>query len=127
MAPSDRSSTARTGAWHRNRIYALAARVAVVVLAFDLTIPAFATEPVFPGFDAALTATIAGALLIAACGVLALMARRNRLLAADLKRLEAQVEELDDRNWELKEATERGRTFLEALADVIVRRDAAGG
>ena len=47
------------------------------------------------------TATMAGALLIAACGALALMARRNRLLAADVARLEGRIEELGDHNWEL--------------------------
>ena len=52
--------------------------------------------------------------------------RRNRLLAADNARLEAHIEELGDRNWELKELAERSHTFLEALGDVIVRRDAAG-
>ncbi len=68
---------------------------------------------------------IAGALLLAlACA--ALLWRRNRLLAADNARLEARIEELGDRNWELKEAAERSHTFLEALGDVIVRRDADG-
>ena len=125
MAPGKHGS-ADARAAPRNSIYPLAARVAVVVLAFYLTIPTLAAEPVFAGFDAPLAATIAGALLIVACGVLALMARRNRLLAHDIAQLEGRLEELADRNWELKEAAERSRTFLEALGDVIVRRDAAG-
>ena len=33
------------------------------------------------------------------------------------------VEDLADRNWELKEAEERAKSFLEAQGDVIVRRD----
>jgi hypothetical protein len=53
---------------------------------------------------------------------LALLWRRNRSLAADNARLEARIEELGDRNWELKELAERSHTFLEALGDVIVRR-----
>ena len=105
---------------------ALAARVAVVILAFYLTIPWVAGEPAFASLNASVAATIAGALLIVACGVLALMARRQRLQAANLARLEAEVEALEDRNWELKESAERSRTFLEALGDLVVRRDAAG-
>jgi PAS domain S-box-containing protein len=59
-------------------------------------------------------------------GAITLLAWRNRRLASELARLEARIEELGDRNWELKELAERSRTFLEALGDVIVRRDAAG-
>jgi len=69
---------------------------------------------------------IAGVLLALACAALALLWRRNRSLAADNARLEARVEELGDRNWELKELAERSHTFLEALGDVIVRRGADG-
>src|SRR5262245_15247154 len=125
MAPMKHGS-ADARAAPRNSSYTLAARVAVVVLAFFLTVPSLAAVPVFAGFDAPLAATIAGALLIVACGVLALLARRNRLLARDVAQLERHLDELDDRNWELREAAERSRTFLEALGDVIVRRDAAG-
>ena len=126
MASSGDGGDVRARAVFGHRTLALAARAAVVVLAFYLTVPSLASEPVFAEFDAALAATIAGALLVVASGILALMARRNRLLAADATRLEGQVEELRDRNWELKELAERSRTFLEALGDVIVRRDAAG-
>jgi signal transduction histidine kinase/DNA-binding response OmpR family regulator len=68
----------------------------------------------------------AGVIVIAACCALELLWRRNRHLAADVAQLEARAEELADRNWELKEFAERSRTFLEALGDVIVRRDPAG-
>ena len=47
------------------------------------------------------TATMAGALLIIACGTLALLVRRNRLLTANVARLEKQIEDLGDHNWEL--------------------------
>ena len=67
---------------------------------------------------------IVGVLL--ACAALALLWRRNRLLAADNARLEARIEELGDHNWELKELAERSHTFLEALGDVIVRRGTDG-
>ena len=117
MASSRSSSDVRARAVFGHRASALAARAAVVVLAFHLTIPLLPFEPAFE-FDAPLVATLAGALLMMACGALALMTRRNRLLAADVARLEGCVEELGDRNWELKELAERGRTFLEALGDV---------
>src|SRR5437763_7285315 len=51
-----------------------------------------------------LSIAIAAALLVAACSVLAFVARRNRRLAAELKRAEDRAEELADRNWELREA-----------------------
>ena len=95
MAPSGKGDV-RARAVFGHRPSALAARGAVVILAFFLTVP-LVSEPVsLPS-----AATIAGALLVAACGALALLARRNRLLAADVARLERQIEEIGDRNWEL--------------------------
>ncbi len=79
-----------------HRAAALAARGAVVVLAFVLTVPLVA-EPVSVPFPA----TMAGAMLVIACGALALMTRRHRLQAATIARLEARIEELGDHNWEL--------------------------
>lgn len=66
------------------------------------------------------------ALFGAACGVIGLLMSRMRLLRAELRELEEKSEQLADVNWELREAEERARTFLEAQGDVIVRRDAAG-
>jgi PAS domain S-box-containing protein len=66
------------------------------------------------------------ALFGAACGVIGLLMSRMRLLRAELRELDEKAEHLADRNWELREAEERARTFLEAQGDVIVRRDAAG-
>src|SRR5438876_6646465 len=119
-------SDVRTRAVFGHRAAALAARLAVVVLAARLTIPLLAPDAFTAQVSAYFTAMIAGALIVAACGALALLTRRNRLLAAELARLEEQIEDLGDRNWELKEAAERSRSFLDALGDVIVRRDAAG-
>ena len=95
MAPIGKGDV-RARAVFGHRMLALAARGAVVVLAFFLTVP-LVSEPISVPF----TATMGGALLIAACGALALMARRNRLLAADVTRLEGRIEELGDHNWEL--------------------------
>jgi PAS domain S-box-containing protein len=63
---------------------------------------------------------------IASCGALALMTRRNRLLRTDLERTAARLEQLDDRQWEMREAEERTKSFLEAHGDLIVRRDPTG-
>jgi len=73
-----------------------------------------------------LYATLTAAITAAACGALAPLVRRNRLLRTEIKRLEECVEDLSDRNWELKEAEERARSFLEAQGDLIVRRDRDG-
>ncbi len=68
----------------------------------------------------------AGALFAAACAMIALLTYRRRRLRARMRKLEIRMEELSDRNWELREAEERARSFLEAQGDVIVRRDGAG-
>ena len=66
-----------------------------------------------------------GALFAAACAVIAfLLIRRPHAQATKCARFEARVEELSDRNWELREAEERARSLLEAQGDLIVRRDA---
>jgi PAS domain S-box-containing protein len=63
---------------------------------------------------------------IAACGALALMIRRNRAQRDEIERLEMRLEDFSDRAWEIKEAEERAKSFLEAQGDVIVRRDGNG-
>ncbi len=68
----------------------------------------------------------AGALFAAACAVIAFLLTRRRVAKLKLRILEARVEELSDRNWELREAEERARSLLEAQGDLIVRRDSAG-
>jgi signal transduction histidine kinase/DNA-binding response OmpR family regulator len=119
-------SDVRARAVFGHRGAALAARLAIVVIAARITIPLLAPDAFITNISAVFAATIVGALIVAACGTLALLTHRNRLLAAELARLEEQIEDLGDRNWELKEAAERSRSFLEALGDVIVRRDAGG-
>jgi signal transduction histidine kinase/DNA-binding response OmpR family regulator len=116
MAPTDSAGDVRARAVFGHRASALAARAAVVVLAIYLTVPALITEAPFG--DALLAATIAGALIVAACGALALLLQRNRKLAADVARLEERVEELSDRNWELREAEGANRAKSRFLAMV---------
>jgi PAS domain S-box-containing protein len=57
--------------------------------------------------------------------IAALVAHRPRR-AGTLRALEAQLDDLRDRNWELREAEERARSLLEAQGDLILRRDAQG-
>ncbi len=77
-------------------------------------------------YDPQVYALGVGALFAAACAVIALLLIRRRMVAEKLQALEIRVEELSDRNWELREAEERARSLLEAQGDLIVRRDAQG-
>ncbi len=68
----------------------------------------------------------AAALFCAASTVIAWLLFRRRILRIRLRNLQARCEELADENWELREAQERARGFLEAQGDLIVRRGADG-
>jgi PAS domain S-box-containing protein len=70
----------------------------------------------------------AAALLVcaAACGALAFALRQNFAQQRRMRALEARIEDLSDRAFELKDAAERTRSLLETQGDVIVRRDAQG-
>jgi len=71
-------------------------------------------------------APLVAAMLSALCGALVLLAWGAHALKSANRRLEAHVEELTDRNWELRDAEERAKSFVEAQGDVIVRRGADG-
>jgi PAS domain S-box-containing protein len=77
-------------------------------------------------YDPYAYATGVGALFAAACAVIAFMLIRHRAGVEKIRALKAQVDELTDRNWELREAEERARSLLAAQGDMIVRRDASG-
>ena len=62
----------------------------------------------------------------AACGAMGILIARIRRMKAELRELEARLDEAADRNWEISEAQERTASFLEAQDDVIVRRDGDG-
>jgi PAS domain S-box-containing protein len=68
----------------------------------------------------------AGALFAAAMAWIAFLQMRRRVAKQKLRLLEARIEDLSDRNWELREAEERARSLLEAQGDLIVRRDPNG-
>jgi signal transduction histidine kinase len=59
-------------------------------------------------------------------GVIGILILTRWTLRVQLRELRERVEELSDRNWELKEAEDRAKSFLEAQGDLIVRRDALG-
>jgi PAS domain S-box-containing protein len=60
------------------------------------------------------------------CAALGLLAWRHRGLHRQWRAAEERLEELSDRNWELKEAGERTRSLLEAQGDLILRRGSDG-
>ncbi len=77
-------------------------------------------------YDPYLFAVGTAALFGAACGTIGLLVAARHRLRAQLQHASERIEELADRNWELKEIEERARSFLEAQGDVIVRRDGEG-
>jgi signal transduction histidine kinase/DNA-binding response OmpR family regulator len=77
-------------------------------------------------YDPYLFAVGTAALFGAACGVIGLLVAGRHALRAKLRAMAERIDELSDRNWELKEIEERARSFLEAQGDVIVRRDGEG-
>ena len=81
-------------------------------------------------YDLQIFAVGAAALFGAACGALGLMigsrVRLRAKLRAERRAWRERVEELLDRNWELREIEERARSFLDAQGDVIARRDGEG-
>src|SRR5262249_52648209 len=107
---------------------ALLARGTILLLALLMTLAFTATSRADDGAadEDPLPFTIGGGLTVAAVGAFVHGLRRLRGLSEQKRRLEERVELLSDRNWELKEAEERARSFLEAQGDVIVRRDRDG-
>ncbi len=65
----------------------------------------------------------ASALFGASCGALGILLSRIRQMKAELRGLEARLDEAEDRHWESREAQERANSFFETQGDVIVRRD----
>lgn len=61
-----------------------------------------------------------------ACGATAFVLARHRRLHARLRAFQDRLEELTDRNWELRDSAERSRSLLQAQGDLIVRRNGGG-
>src|SRR5882757_722537 len=77
-------------------------------------------------YDPYLFSVGTAALFGAACGAAALLVGITRRLKHELTAVRECAEDLADRNWELREAEERAKSFLAAQGDVIVRRDGDG-
>ncbi|MBI3435627.1 MAG: response regulator [Proteobacteria bacterium] len=66
------------------------------------------------------------AMLVAACGLLGLVVVHARRMRCEIRGLEQSLERTSDLHWKASEAEERLRSLLEALGDLIVRRDQHG-
>jgi PAS domain S-box-containing protein len=101
--------------------------VAVLSMSFGATL-GFLAAMRSPGahYDPHLFAIGTAALFGAACGAIGLLISRNRTLHAERRATQSQIEDLHDRNWELRESEEHARSFLEAQGDVILRTDSDG-
>ncbi len=98
------------------RMLALAGRAAVAAVAASFTLAMLSANnnADFAGFDAPTSATIAAALLIAACGALAVLSRRNSLLRSDIARLADHVEDLAGHEREPAQADKDVRSLADA-------------
>ncbi len=83
-------------------------------------------KPGHGAYDPDLFAIGVAGLLALACTFIAYQFFRIRTLKSAARAIEQRAEELSDSNWEMKEAEERARGFLEAQGDLIVRRDDKG-
>jgi PAS domain S-box-containing protein len=77
-------------------------------------------------YDPSTYAIGAGTLCAVACTAVAFLLMRRRAMLERLRARDARIEELSDRNWELRETEVRARSLLEAQGDLIVRRDPQG-
>src|SRR3569833_1059835 len=77
-------------------------------------------------FDTATFATGVAGLFSLVCSLLALTLMRRRGLLRQMRALQAEVDDLADRNWELREAEERACGFFVALCVLFVRRVCLG-
>ena len=110
------------------RLFALLVRSAVIgsmSFAVSFGFISGATSPQ-AHYDPQMFAIGVAALLGAACGAIGILISRIRQMKAELRDLEARVDKEADRNWEMREAQERSKSFFEAQGDVIVRRDGTG-
>src|SRR5208282_4982337 len=121
-------ATLRKPAILSRRLFSLIVRGAVITsMAFAVAFGflAGATSPE-AHYDPHMFAIGVAALFGASCGAMGILISRIRQMKAELRELEARLDEAADRNWEIREAQERTSSFFEAQGDVIVRRDGAG-
>ena len=110
------------------RLFSLVVRaVAITSMAFAVAF-GFLSGATSPGahYDPNSFAIGVAALFGAACGGMGILLSRIRQMKAELRGLEARLDQAEDRHWEFREAQERANSFYEAQGDVIVRRGGDG-
>jgi PAS domain S-box-containing protein len=109
------------------RLWSLVVRATVVtVMSFAIAFGFISGTMADGDYDPNAFAIGVAALFGAACGTLGILISRIRQMKRELRTLDMRLDEAEDRNWELREAQERARSFFEAQGDVIVRRDGKG-
>jgi PAS domain S-box-containing protein len=123
-----RRASLRRPAILTRRLFSLLVRVmAITSMSFAVTF-GFLSGVTAPGvhYDPNSFAIGVAALFGASCGAMGILISRIRQMKAELRGLEARLDEAEDRHWEIREAQERAKSFFEAQGDVIVRRDGNG-
>src|ERR1700733_12108941 len=121
--------TLRKPAILSRRISSIVVRTVVITtMSFGIAFGflAGATSPA-AHYDPYMFAIGVSSLFGAACGAMGILISRIRQMKAEVRALEASLDEGADRNWEIREAQERTASFFEAQDDVIVRRNGLGG
>ncbi len=121
-------ATLRRPAIFSRRLFSLIVRLVVITtMSFGVAFGflAGATSPA-AHYDPHTFAIGVASLFGAACGAIGILISRIRQMKAELRDFETRLDEAADRNWEIREAQERTKSFFEALDDVIVRRDGSG-
>ena len=121
-------ATLRKPAILGRRLYSLIVRAVVITtMAFAVAF-GFLSGATSPSahYDPYTFAIGVSSLFGAACGAIGILISRIRQMKAELRALEASLDEAADRNWEIREAQERTTSFFDAQDDVIVRRNGLG-
>ena len=122
------SATFRKPAILTRRLFSLVVRATVITsMSFGVAF-GFLSGATAPGahYDPNQFAIGVAALFGASCGAIGILLSRIRQMKLELRQLEARLDEAADRNWEIREAQERAKSFFEAQGDLIVRRDSGG-
>jgi len=121
-------ATLRKPAILGRRLYSLVIRAVVITTMSFAVAFGFLSGATSPSahYDPHMFAIGVSSLFGAACGAIGILISRIRQMKAELRALEARLDEAADRNWEIREAQERTTSFFEAQDDVIVRRNSLG-
>jgi PAS domain S-box-containing protein len=109
----------------RRLISLIVRAVAITSMAFGIAF-GFLSGTMRGQYDPYTFAVGVSALFGGACGAIGLLLSRIYRMKKELRHLETRLDEAADRNWQIKEAEERAKSFFEAQDDVIVRRDGDG-